>query len=189
MVKLNRTDLHESFYYALTLARLLEATLLCAGHYADNCEFSLAGDLLVNPRKIKVRMKGDVPAFDKIRHGRMTDQLLQLAESCPGPWGDKVMDKRNATCDIISPALLPCLHTQLVRTGRFGGVYLERVEDRMTTVADTMGFLAAGQILSSKALHVRLQAADPEEKAFIESHLCRFDGAWFRLFGMIRVLI
>ena len=181
MGQLNRTDLQESFFYALTLARLLEATLLCAGHYADNCEFSLAGDLLVNPRKIKVRMKDDAPAFEKIRHGRLTDQLVQLAELCPGRCGDAMMDKRNATCDIVAPALLPCLHSQLAGTGRFGEVYLERVAARMTAVADTMGFLAAGQILSSEALHLRLQAADPEERAFIERHLCRFDGTWFRL--------
>jgi hypothetical protein len=189
MGQLNRTDLQESFFYALTLARLLEATLLCAGHYADNCEFSLAGDLLVNPRKIKVRMKNDAPAFDKIRHGRLTDQLVQLAELCPGGCGDAMMDKRNATCDIVAPALLPCLHSQLVGTGRFGGVYLERVDARMTAVADTLGFLAAGQILSSTELYLRLQAADPEERAFIERHLCRFDGTWFRLFGMMRVLV
>ena len=189
MGRLNRTDLQESFFYALTLARLLEATLLCAGHYADNCEFSLAGDLLVNPRKIKVRMKDDVPAFEKIRHGRLTDQLVQLAELCPGRCGDAMMDKRNATCDIVAPALLPCLHSKLVGTGRFGGVYLERVDARMRAVADTMGFLAAGQILSSTELHLRLQAADPEERAFIERHLCRFDGTWFRLFGMMRVLV
>lgn len=189
MGQLNRTDLQESFFYALTLARLLEGTLLCAGHYADNCEFSLAGDLLVNPRKIKVRMKDDAPAFDKIRHGRLTDQLVQLAELCPGRCGDAMMDKRNATCDIVAPALLPCLHSQLAGTGRFGEVYLERVAARMTAVADTMGFLAAGQILSSEALYLRLQAADPEERAFIERHLCRFDSTWFRLFGMMRVLV
>ena len=32
--------------YWLALARLFELSLICAGHYADNCEFSAAGDLL-----------------------------------------------------------------------------------------------------------------------------------------------
>ena len=36
--------------YWLTLTRINELALVCAGNYADNCEFSLVGDLLVNPR-------------------------------------------------------------------------------------------------------------------------------------------
>jgi len=37
--------------YWLLVARLTEATLLCAGNYADSCEFEATGDLLVNPGK------------------------------------------------------------------------------------------------------------------------------------------
>jgi hypothetical protein len=69
-------------------------------------------------------------------------------------------------------------------SGYFSRTYLNHLETRMTAVANTIGFLAAGQILSSEALHLRLQAVDPEEKAFIEKHLCRFDDTWFRFFGM-----
>ncbi len=36
--------------YWLMVCRISEMALLCAGQYADGCEFSAAGDLLVNPR-------------------------------------------------------------------------------------------------------------------------------------------
>ena len=47
-------------FYWLTLARLNELTLLCAGNYADNFEFTAAGDLLVNPRCILVHIKNRI---------------------------------------------------------------------------------------------------------------------------------
>ena len=47
--------------YWLLLVRLNELALLCAGNYADNCEFSAAGDLLLNPRKMMVHFNDTKP--------------------------------------------------------------------------------------------------------------------------------
>lgn len=64
----------QSFYWLL-MARIFELALFCAGHYADNCEFSAAGDLLVNPRKVLIHRKGYPHSRVKQRHGRISDQL------------------------------------------------------------------------------------------------------------------
>jgi len=63
--------------YWLMMARLFELSLICAGYYADNCEFPAAGDLLVNPRKILIHQKGYPHPLVKQRHGRLTEQLNQ----------------------------------------------------------------------------------------------------------------
>ncbi len=163
----------------LIMARLMEAALMCAGHYADHCQFSSAGDLLANPRKIRVRVGDTAETFDKARHKRLTDQL---AERCSAK-GSKLFDRRDAACDIVVPALLPYIYRRLVLSGYFGGSYLDLVERRMTAVADTIGFLAAGQIFSNETLHQRIAAADPDERELLERHLCRFEDTWFRRFG------
>ncbi len=163
----------------LTMARLMEAALMCAGHYADSCQFRSAGDLLANPRKIRVCVGDMAETFDKARHKRLTDQL---AERCLAR-GSTSFDRRDAACDIVVPALLPYLYRRLVLSGYFGRPYLDLVERRMTAVADTIGFLAAGQIFSAETLHQRIAAADPAERDFLQHHLCRFEDTWFRRFG------
>jgi hypothetical protein len=44
--------------YWLTLARITELVLLCAGNYANNGEFGLMGDLLLNPRLVLIHIRG-----------------------------------------------------------------------------------------------------------------------------------
>ena len=61
--------------YWLLLVRLTEAALLCAGNYADNCEYEAAGDFLVNPREILVHRRGDGRSTTKNRHGRLSEQF------------------------------------------------------------------------------------------------------------------
>lgn len=169
----------QGMVYWLTVARLMEAGLLCAGGYADTCEFRLAGDLLINPRKICVRIKTSGKAFEKLRHSRLTDQLKangngRSAES---------IDRRDVTSDIVAPALLPFLYRRLSMSGYFGNSYLGFVARRMTAIADTVGFLMAGQINSIRELHRYLQEADPTERGFFEHRLCRFEATWFYRFG------
>lgn len=165
--------------YWLTMARLTEAALLCAGHYADTCAFRLAGDLLINPRRICVGVKNSAKVFEKKRHSRLTDQLKANASHR----SSESIGRRDVTSTIVAPALLPYLYRQLTISGFFGRSYLASVEHRMTAIADTLGFLAAGGIHSKADLHQRLQAADPNESVFLERHLCRFEATWFYRFG------
>jgi hypothetical protein len=63
--------------YWLTLARINELTLLCTENYANNCEFSLVGDLLINPR-VEVKTPALLPElFKKLKcSGRFDREYL-----------------------------------------------------------------------------------------------------------------
>jgi len=57
------------FIYQLTQARITELALICAGNYADNFELTAAGDLLANPRCIRVHINGvKTPVNKKNQH-------------------------------------------------------------------------------------------------------------------------
>jgi hypothetical protein len=92
--------------YWLIMARLFELSLILAGHYADNCEFSAAGDLLVNPRKVLVHRKGYPYPLKKPRHGSLTDQLNKK-ETCRQIVLFQV--KHEVMVEVAQPAILPYL--------------------------------------------------------------------------------
>jgi len=165
---------HDAVYW-LTLARLAEAAILCAGHYADNCEFRAAGDLLVNPRRVDVQVQSRGTSFIKPRHKSLTDQLAERFS--------EAIDKREAECRIIAPALLPDLYRRLAASGYFTQEYLDHMQQRLTTIAATIAFLAAWQVETSEQLYQRLQSADAAQRDFVEEQLCRFDATWFWLLG------
>ena len=67
--------------YWLTLARLNELVLLCAGNYADSGEITAVGDLLVNPRLIVIHIKKRSQPVVKERHTALTQQFAHVAEN------------------------------------------------------------------------------------------------------------
>lgn len=157
--------------YWLLLARVTELALITAGHYADHGECSAAGDLLVNPRTIRVRINGGWPAV-KDRHRRLSDQFRPPGMSR----GAFVRDfKERGRLETVRPPLLPELTRRLADCGRFAGAYLDHIRARMQKIADTLGFLCAGGVASGMALHGVLARASAAERAFWESNLCRFD--------------
>ncbi|MFZ1986336.1 MAG: hypothetical protein WAU91_18130 [Desulfatitalea sp.] len=115
--ELETVDPAENQAYWLILARLTEVTLLCAGHYTDHCEFSAAGDLLVNPRKIMIHIKGRADAFTKEQHRPLSNQLACMALT--GKDGARV-SMREAACETVTPALLPALRERLTQADCFG---------------------------------------------------------------------
>lgn len=164
----------------LLMARVAEAALLCAGHYADSCEFAAAGDFLVNPREILVyRAKGD-RAVIKNRHGRISDQL--------GLEGPECVISRARHCgglglEITKPPLLPLMTQTLGASERVAPAYIRRLETGQRRVADALTFLAAWQISDSVELLERLRAASARDRAFAEANLCRFDTRVFYRIG------
>jgi hypothetical protein len=167
--------------YWLTLARLTEAALLCAGHYADNCEFQAAGDLLVNPRITRIFIKGRAGSLIKNRHGRLSDQLSESARLT----GEEAPPlRKDALCLMESPALLPYLQDRLAQSNHFDRSYLSHVANRMTAIADTICFLASWQVDSNEALYRRMASIDEAQRTFILSRLCRFDDGLFRRLGL-----
>lgn len=165
----------DSLYWLLWI-RLMEAALQCAGNYADNCEFSAAGDLLVNPREILVHAKDARPPVRKWRHGRLSDQFRVNGHS-----RSRTIEtiKNEYQLEITRPPLLPYLLGSLKASGRVAGAYLAHAERRMLQITDTIGFLTSWQIFEAADLHRRTIGATPETRSFIASHLCRFDNRIF----------
>ncbi|MBT8338639.1 MAG: hypothetical protein HKP58_02775 [Desulfatitalea sp.] len=175
---LERAGNGTSNLYWLSLARLTELTLLCAGHYADNCECCAAGDLLLNPRRIEARRRPDGKPFIKKRHGRLRDEKA-LTQAGPLPKAAL----HQVTCLVATPALLPMLHDRLADSGFFGAGYIEEIAARMVRIADTLRFLAAYPVDSNEDLYRRLQWADAGERDFVQRHLCCFTRDHFDRFG------
>ena len=100
--------------YWLLLVRLAEAALLCAGNYADNCEYEAAGDFLVNPREIIVHRRGDGRSTTKNRHGRLSEQF-----GLEGVERHRSMKRFSAgVClEITKPPLLPHMAQVLGESG------------------------------------------------------------------------
>ena len=165
-----------SVYFWLLYGKLTEAALLCAGHYADNCEYSAAGDLLVNPRRILVHNKNSGASGLKKRHGSISEQFM--------PKGvDPAVFRKNfsssMTTYIEEPALLPLMADTLTQSGVFCENYLHSINQRMKKIADTIAFLMAWSPDNTIELHERLSLTTPGSKKFIQCNLCRFHPAAF----------
>lgn len=164
----------------LLLVRLAEAALLCAGNYADHCEFRAAGDLLVNPREIIVRPRCSGRAIIKDRHGRLTEQL---AFASAHPFETQKRPSTAFDLEVTRMPLLPHMTQILKESGRVARCYIRRLEEGQIKVADTLSFLSAWQIVDSADLWRRLTATPTPDRAFVESRLCRFDMRIFERIG------
>jgi len=168
-------------FYWLMMARIFELALFCAGHYADNCEFSAAGDLLVNPRKVLIHRKGYPHALVKQRHARISGRLHK-----GGICRKQVLLllKHEVTVEVATPAILPYLFEQLQLSRKIAAWYLTDAQERMKKVAATIGFLSAWPATGFEDFHRRLQMASPKTYRFVSDHLCRFDTRYFKRLGM-----
>ena len=166
--------------YWLMMARLLELSLICAGHYADNCEFSAAGDLLVNPRKVLIHRKGYPQPLVKQRHGRLTEQLNKK-ETCR-----KIVPlqfKHDVMVEVAKPPILPYLFEQIERSSQMASWYLRDAQERMKKIADTIGFLSAWSLSRFDVLHDRMQKMSAKTRRFVAEHQCNFDTCHFIRLG------
>ena len=167
-------------YYWLLYARMFEAALLCAGNYADNCEYSAAGDLLVNPRCIHVHKIESGTTQAKIRHGSISEQFRP--NDVPVAKFRSVFSS-TIKLHIAESALLPSMARTLKRSGIFYDSYLVSIDERMKRIADTIAFLSTWFLDSGFELHERLVSVDPESEQFIQSGLCRFSPSMFEALG------
>ncbi|RPH49994.1 MAG: hypothetical protein EHM85_11990 [Desulfobacteraceae bacterium] len=162
---------NSGFIYQLTQARITELALICAGNYADNFEFKAAGDLLVNPRCIRIHIDGVKEPVYKKRHLALTDQFSEVAKTQTGiiRWLGK-----NTHPEITRKPLIPDLYERLKNAGIISEKYLDTVYKRMNKIAGVIGFLSAYNSSEAPILYQRLQSAK-EESAFIKSNLCNFN--------------
>ena len=166
--------------YWLMMTRLLELSLICAGHYADNCEFSAVGDLLVNPRKILIHRKGYPRPLVKQRHGRITEPLNH-EKKCRQLFLLQV--KHEVRVEVSKPAILPYLLERIERSGQIASWYLRDVQERMKKIADTIGFLSAWSLSKFEVLHHRMQKMSAKTRRFVADHQCNFDTRYFVRIG------
>ncbi|HOP46985.1 MAG TPA: hypothetical protein PK874_04925 [Desulfobacteraceae bacterium] len=158
--------------YWLTLARLNELVLFCAGNYADNFEFTHAGDLLVNPRCILVHIKNRNRPVIKKRHSRITDQFKNFGSTK----GEVIQWLKNETLlEIKEEPLLPYLFKSLKNSGYMSREYLISIDMRMKKIADVMVFLCSLHFTDSQDPYQCLQYMTQSERRFIKSSLCQFD--------------
>lgn len=172
-------DFDQAIYW-LVMARIFELALFCAGNYADNGEFSAAGDLLFNPRKILIHQKGHPHSLVKRRHGRISDQLNK-AGRC-----EKQLFlwlKHEVAVEIAKPAILPHLFNRMQDSQKLASGYLQHSAQCMKKIADTIGFLSAWAVSGFGNLHHRLREASPETRRFVGDHLCSFDTRCFEQLG------
>jgi hypothetical protein len=162
--------IHSQRIFWLTLARITELAIYQAGAYADACEYTAAGDLLVNPRRILVQLKGRPRPIVKHRHTRLSDQFAaDIGRESPVCWL-----AREATLRLTCDALLPWLRRTLASCGAMAGSYIKSLDRRMNRVADTLAFLMAWRIEDAAEFHRRIGSMARHDRMFIESNLCRF---------------
>ena len=162
--------------YGLSLARINELALLCAGNYADHGEVQGVGDFLFNPRRILVHIRGMPIPVVKERHMALTEQFADVASSRGGvvEWlrGQTVLE-------IERQPLLPHLYDRLRDSRAVSRDYLDSVNDRMTKIADLTAMVASGHFAKGLDMHQWLQYAAGPDRKFLESKLCRFDAKVF----------
>jgi hypothetical protein len=170
---------HQPVYW-LMMTRLFELSLICAGHYADNCEFSAAGDLLVNPRKVLIHRRDYPHPLVKQRHGRLTEQLNQEKKR-----RELVLlqVKNDVRIEVANPSILPYLFEQMEQSGRIASWYLHDAQERMKKIADTIGFLSAWALSGFEVLHHRMQKISAKTRRFVADHQCNFDTRYFSRIG------
>ena len=166
--------------YWLVMIRIFELALFCAGNYADNGEFSAAGDLLVNPRKVLIHRKGHPHSLVKQRHGRISDQLNKDGRCQKDVFS---LLKNEVAVEIAKPAILPHLLKQMQNSRTLASGYLHHCAERMKKIADVIGFLSAWAVSGFEDLHHRMREASPETRRFVGDHLCGFDMRYFERIG------
>ena len=178
--ELERGCMARDALYSLTLARVAELALVCAGNYADDCEFTAACDLLANPRLILVHVRDQTKPVVKKRHGSIAHQFSHVGRAT-----EKIVEwlKQNTCLEIKKQALLPHLYSELSCLGHIKSHHLYSIQNRMKRIADVIGFLCAWQLPDSSGVQERLRCVSEGERQFIHSNLCRFDLKLFHQLG------
>ncbi len=164
--------------YWLSLSRVMELALLCAGNFADFGQIRNAGDLLLNPRYTEVHIDGTWEPVRVKRYARMTEQFTDYA-----PAGTNVGEwlRDNTHLVHVKGPLIPDLYNMLKRADTMSELYLSSVYQRMQKISETMSFVMQGQMMDP---NYPLSGVIPGEKEFVEANLCRFNRKKFHQIGV-----
>lgn len=164
--------------YWLSMSRVMELALLCAGNYADFGLIRETGDLIVNPRYTEVHINGTWEPVRVKRYKRMTEQFTDYA-----PAGTNVGEwlRDNTHLVHVKGPLIPYLYDMLKGADTLSESYLSFVYLRMQKIAETVTFVMQGQMMDP---NYPLSGVILEEKEFVEANLCRYDRKKFHQIGM-----
>lgn len=155
--------------YWLSMSRIMELALLCAGNYADFGQLREAGDLLVNPRHTEVHLHG---VWEPVRVRRYVGMRQQFADYVPAGTDVSRWLRHNTRLVQVKGPLIPDLYARLKGADVLSESYLASLYARMQKVADTMAFVMQGQKIDPD---YPLKGVIPEEQEFVEANLCRYD--------------
>lgn len=165
--------------YYLTLARINELAIICAGAYAACGELSAAGDLLFNPRLVLVHIKDRSLPVKKLRHTPLTEQFRDEA----GGQNIKTWLKMNTIVEVREKPLLVQLAEELGSSRIFTDEHLDSIDKRHREIADTISFICSCKLRADEDFHQYFLRTPQSQKSFIEENICRFDNGLFLEIG------
>lgn len=167
----------------LTLARLTELALMCAGNYANNGHITEVGDLILNPRLILVHIKGEPFPTEKERHTRMT---VQFKDKCMSHGDIMEWLKNNTMVQTVKEPILPHLIALLEKNGNFYE-YLESVRERLSGIVTLISQLSGSRIPEPMSVMEWISSLEHHDRMFMETMLYTLDKTVFDDLGcMIR---
>lgn len=164
---------------SITLERLTELTLLCAGNYANNGCIAAVGDLIFNPRLILVHIKGEPCPVKKERYTPLTVQF----KSKGGSRGSVIeWLKYNTMLETVKEPILPHLVNLLEKKG-CSEAYLESVKERMSMIVTLTSRLSVSRIPKNMNIKEWISSFSRADRILIEKLFCRFDKTVFNDLG------
>lgn len=168
----------ESSLYWLMTARIVEGSLLCAGHYADHAEYKALGDILVNLQATPVYFAHGI--WDvKSKPEASTDDKPQQAEM----YSNMENDSRFVFWPVDRTSLLFFLYHRLQNSALISSSYLQSVENRMQQLGNTLNFWWTWGVEGAEEVFKVQQLTTPERLKFIKQNLCRFQPDLFLALG------
>lgn len=163
--------------YWLSLSRVMELALLCAGNYADLGFAREVGDLLANPRHSEIHIDGLWEPVRVKRHVRMTEQF---AEYVPAYKDVREWFRDHTHLVHVTGPLIPTLYDRLKGEDVLSQPYLSSICLRIQKISEALTFVMQGQIMDP---NYPFCGVYPDEKEWVEANLCRFDRKIFDQLG------
>lgn len=167
---------------AHTRVRLHELLLLCAANYANNCEYRAVGDLMFNPRYTLVHIRGQHVPVVKKRHGTLTEQFKDRAETGAGV----VMWLKNQTVlEVIKQPLIRESYSALESSGLVNEGYLASARQREVHIAELSAFLCSAGFKDRVDLEKWMRRAHPEDRKKMKSRMLGLDWGTYSELGSL----
>ncbi len=165
LAQLDLSTVPQNLFYWLTLARLTELALVCAGNYANSGEIQAVGDLLFNPRCVLVHIKGDLHPVRKARHRPLTEQFEHMADSRIG-----VIEwlKKKTVVEVKQLPILEDLSNRIQTSSFLSHGYIASIGQRLEKISECASYFYQEQTLLNQNRSMRSKSSISDSKK------CRF---------------